>query len=843
MKKLLLAAVLLTTSLTGFSQAYNMWEPIYNASTNTVGFSIFNTQADTFVNYGNVTYINDVAGLTQASNGLIYGAEYGGGKYNYGTLFSYDIISGQDIDLLDFDSTTMGGDPVGTLVQAPNGLLYGLCSLGGKYSQGTMFSYNITTGKYSVVINFDSATTGQCPNYFNGLTLASNGLIYGVTAGINYNSTVSNGSSFLFSYNPTTGQVTSLFSLEKQLGIEYPYCSLVQASNGLLYGTADGDTGGGNYIQGAIFSYNPVTQKDTIEYSFDSTDVTPASTLVQSKNGLLYGYCPVGLNGDSANPTGCIYSFDPVSRIAAIVLSFDTTNTGFDPQYIYTDTAGMIYCVNDEGGTSNLGTIIEYNPYASTYTVIFNTDSSHNNFGQPTFLKTYNIAGIAYNDVNATCTYASNDPKLQGVPIMITNNLNSDTANLITATGGTFSDKALYGTKCTVTTGNITGTGLSLPCPTQSKYTDSITTATNNLAMKCSNGFDLTGNLSLCVDTPGFSSAAIQACIFNNRCQPVNGQLKLIIDPNITVTATVAGTSPVKSGDTLIWSFDTISLNTKQNLCVSVTGTVGAIPAGDSVFTTLIVTPIAGDSVPGNNQVTYWVKPFPYNCIGLPYDPNNKSVTPIGDITSATKLTYAIHFQNTGTAPAKNVVVIDTLNQYVDISSLRLIESSSPVSITVSSGNIVSFTFNNINLPDVGTSKTASIGSFEYSVSPVSNAPLGTNITNNAGIYFDANPVVLTNTTSNTINSTITSINQLTATTNGIACFPNPFSTSASVVFNNSTTHYLELDDITGRKLRWIKCQGNQYELTRGNLSAGIYILRAFNTDMSYSSYLKIVVQ
>jgi uncharacterized repeat protein (TIGR01451 family) len=311
-------------------------------------------------------------------------------------------------------------------------------------------------------------------------------------------------------------------------------------------------------------------------------------------------------------------------------------------------------------------------------------------------------------------------------------------------------------------------------------------------------GFDLTGSLQICIDTPGVSTASIQACIYNDRCDVVKGTMKLVLDTAIHITKTISDSIAHVSGDTLIWNYNGLS-DTGSMHCVTLTGSVSTLPKGDSVFASLLITPVAGDSVPSNNSYTYWVKPGLQNCVGLPFDPNEKSVLPQGDISATQQLTYTIHFQNTGTAPAKNVVVVDTLSQYVDPTTLKIISSSSEVITTIASGHIVKFTFNGINLPDTATSKTKSIGVFKYTIYPMRTDTGGEVIKNSAGIYFDANAVVETNTTTNAIARTVLSIDNINAPTLNIRCFPNPFTSTTSLVFNTDGRHYIEVDDMTGR--------------------------------------------
>ncbi len=366
-------------------------------------------------------------------------------------------------------------------------------------------------------------------------------------------------------------------------------------------------------------------------------------------------------------------------------------------------------------------------------------------------------------------------------------------------------------------------------------------TVTKVVTVSPSNGFDLAGNLQVCIDTPGFSSASIQACIFNNRCLQMKGTLKLVLDTAFHITKTISDSIAHVSGDTLIWNYDSLSYMGKTH-CVALTGTVSAVPAGDSVFVSMFITPSTGDSVPSNNSVTYWVKPFPFNCVGIPFDPNEKSVLPEGNISATQQLSYTIHFQNTGTAPAKNIVVIDTLSQYVDPTTLKVTSSSSEVVTTIVSGNIVKFTFNNINLPDTATSKTSSIGVVKYTISPKNTAVAGDVIKNSAGIYFDANPVVKTNTTVSPIVGGPLSVQNVSSSFN-IACFPNPFTSATSVVFNTDGKHYIEVDDMTGRVIENIECTGKQYELQRNNLAAGVYFIKAYSDDRSNVAITKIVLQ
>ena len=75
-----------------------------------------------------------------------------------------------------------------------------------------------------------------------------------------------------------------------------------------------------------------------------------------------------------------------------------------------------------------------------------------------------------------------------------------------------------------------------------------------------------------------------------------------------------------------------------------------------------------------------------------------------------------------------------------------------------------------------------------------------------------------------------------------IKIYPDPILTESTISFGKNGIHYLELDDITGRELRTIECDGEQYELSRDGLSQGIYLLKVFDAQMEYETSLKLVV-
>ncbi|MBK7966797.1 MAG: hypothetical protein IPK10_17105 [Bacteroidetes bacterium] len=170
-----------------------------------------------------------------------------------------------------------------------------------------------------------------------------------------------------------------------------------------------------------------------------------------------------------------------------------------------------------------------------------------------------------------------------------------------------------------------------------------------------------------------------------------------------------------------------------------------AAQLGQQVCFNVLVDPIAGDVNAYNNYYTHC-----FNIVNS-YDPNDKQVNPSGlTDTSLYDLTYTIRFQNTGNAPAQHIYVLDTLDQNIDESSFQLLAYSHEPQMQIV-GKRVRFNFPNINLPDSVNNEPMSHGYVQYRVRRNESLPIGTQIQNTAYIYFDFNPPIQTNTTTNEI--------------------------------------------------------------------------------------------
>ncbi|MCF6268192.1 MAG: T9SS type A sorting domain-containing protein [Melioribacteraceae bacterium] len=142
------------------------------------------------------------------------------------------------------------------------------------------------------------------------------------------------------------------------------------------------------------------------------------------------------------------------------------------------------------------------------------------------------------------------------------------------------------------------------------------------------------------------------------------------------------------------------------------------------------------------------------------WDPNEK-VAPAGFgeggfITTAGRMEYQILFENKkeATAPAWKIVIIDTLSDNLDPTTVEFGKSSHEGEtynwITNVEGNIVTWEIVDIELPPNVTPPEGE-GYVSFSVKTKDNLPSGTELKNSAAITFDLNNPIITNEVVNTI--------------------------------------------------------------------------------------------
>jgi hypothetical protein len=379
------------------------------------------------------------------------------------------------------------------------------------------------------------------------------------------------------------------------------------------------------------------------------------------------------------------------------------------------------------------------------------------------------LSGVFYIDVNHNCVADPGETRLAYWPFLLVNTTTGDTVNAWADLNGNYSvalhdsnSYSLIPTHATYYEGS-SGDSLTVSCPATGVY--SVTAAagsvfTQDIGFTCAG---VAGSVDMSVSgwgwgfVPGDTGiiAIWSSDAWGYMCDSVSSSITLTIDPHLSYLGMWNGPEPTTvAGNVLTWNFSTTDhlFDFTANVKVFCDTTATML---DTAVNTLYIAPTTlTDPNIANNTYTWRIP------IRTSWDPNEKDVSPKGFgpegyIENGTPLSYMVHFQNSGTAPARNITIVDTITDALDLSTLQVINSSAPVIAYQVGSNTVKFRFANINLPDSTSDPEGSKGFVSFNILPKDNLPAGTQIQNTANIYFDYNPAVVTNTTLNTIEDSV----------------------------------------------------------------------------------------
>src|SRR5215213_11691219 len=116
--------------------------------------------------------------FSSAQTPVLYGTCYGGGAYNWGTIFRADL-DGSNLQTVYSFQNAEGAMPWGKIAQAPNGKVYGVTFLGGCVDSCTLYEYDPITGICIDVYDFYCNNPVGEPSQ-NGLIILPDGNLYGL---------------------------------------------------------------------------------------------------------------------------------------------------------------------------------------------------------------------------------------------------------------------------------------------------------------------------------------------------------------------------------------------------------------------------------------------------------------------------------------------------------------------------------------------------------------------------------------------------------------------------------------------------------------------------------------
>jgi Leucine-rich repeat (LRR) protein len=325
---------------------------------------------------------------------------------------------------------------------------------------------------------------------------------------------------------------------------------------------------------------------------------------------------------------------------------------------------------------------------------------------------------------------------------------------------------------------------------------------------------------------PGFD--ALYNIVFKNKGnQTLSGTINFQFNDAILDYITANPVVSSQSLNNLNWNFSNLIPFESRNiyLTLNVNGPTEIPPVNinDELVFTSTINPISGDETATDNV-------FNLNQIVVgSYDPNDKtclegttiSPTKIGDY-----LHYLIRFQNSGTAPATNIVVKDMIDATkFDINTLQLITTSHP-QVTRITGNKVEFIFQGINLPAEQDNEPASHGFIAFKIKTKNNLVLGNSVSNTADIYFDYNFPIITNTAT----STFTALGANEFENKSVSVYPNPTKNILTITAKENIT-FIQLFDIQGRLIETKLTTSTEAKFDISKQLAGIYFVKVYTEN------------
>lgn len=364
--------------------------------------------------------------LTYGANGKLYGTG-NNGSINY--LFELDPNTGDYQQKLDLNALTgsVYVSPAGSLSITANGDIFGTCQEGGANGQGVIYKYNDQSGEAAIVYDFFSNANGSGP--VGKLIQASNGKFYGATIiGGEF------GDGVLYEFDPRSRVYQNKFNFKRATSGIYPSGTMVQTSNGKLYGTT---YFGGANNNGVLFEYDPSSSTFAKKHDFDvDSGYQPNMDLLLASNGKIYG---IGIQG-GANGNSTVFEFDPTNGSyqkkadltsylngSGGLMKYDddklygmaspgnifkySISTGVVEDEIILDQAygsnlngnlvkahnGKLYGLATAGGIYDNGTLFEFDPVTKTVSkkVDFDTDKGTYTYGDLVLSKNGKLYGTA----------------------------------------------------------------------------------------------------------------------------------------------------------------------------------------------------------------------------------------------------------------------------------------------------------------------------------------------------------------------------------------------------------------------------------------------------------------
>lgn len=347
--------------------------------------------------------------------------------------------------------------------------------------------------------------------------------------------------------------------------------------------------------------------------------------------------------------------------------------------------------------------------------------------------------------------------------------------------------------------------------------------------------------------TPGFPAwYDIQVCNIGSTI--TGGVLNMYFDAGLTLNYASPAQSS-QSGNQLAWNLPVLAPGACANYWISFQADT-AYQIGDNTFEAVSVYPTNGNDIDMSNNIDTVHQVVvgswdPNNKLPVVTNNNNPNHQIISSINADQSITYTINFQNTGTAPAVNVSVIDQLSADIVASSFQMLNSSHNAVVSRNGNNLL-FRFSQIMLPDSNSNEPASHGWITFKVNAQNGLAQGHIISDEAAIYFDFNAPVITNDAA-VLMVGPTAINNLSNDNIGLNIYPNPASTEATVAYQLKNVGDVEvkLTDMQGKIVTSTtfasqQAGNHQFKISTAPIANGVYMLQLTTADQTKTLKLNI---
>ncbi|WP_284652770.1 DUF7619 domain-containing protein [Flavobacterium terrisoli] len=326
----------------------------------------------------------------------------------------------------------------------------------------------------------------------------------------------------------------------------------------------------------------------------------------------------------------------------------------------------------------------------------------------------------------------------------------------------------------------------------------------------------------------------------NNGVSATDGTLTFVKPTPVTIS-NISQTGVTTSPTGFTYNFTNLQPNETRTIIVTMT-----VPTIPTVSLNQLLTANATISAPANDINMANNASANSQAVVNSWDPNDKMESHgdkirINEFTSNDYLYYTVRFQNNGNASAIDINIEDLLNAQLDEESVRMVSASHNYTMR-RTGNLLAWEFKNIYLPSSTVNPNGSNGYVQFKVKVNPGFQVGDIIPNNASIYFDANPAVVTNIFNTKF---INALDNATFNDGNLVLFPNPASNRVEISLINTAESIskIVLYDLLGKAVKTVPVLSNDnITVDVSSLSKGVYLIE-INTENNLKTIKKLVIQ